>query len=112
PRFAGERIQTLAEALAFIDRRAVALVELKPDAHNGEALRAATLGEIRRHGYEDAVVLASLSPELIRAARAAAPEARLALFANAALSCSARRADFEMLALNHLRIPTAAVADA
>src|SRR5690606_30061043 len=45
-RFSSERIQTLAEVLAFIDRRALALVELKPDADNAEALLAATLREI------------------------------------------------------------------
>ena len=112
PRFAGERIQTLAEALAFIDRRALALVELKPDADNAEALLAATLREIRHNGYQDAVVLASLSPELVRAARVAAPNARLALFANAALPGTTRRTDFDMLGLNHLRIDAAAVADA
>ncbi|MGO1892185.1 MAG: glycerophosphodiester phosphodiesterase, partial [Luteimonas sp.] len=110
--FSGERIQTLAEALAFIDRRALALVELKPDADNAEALLAATLREIRHNGYQDAVVLASLSPELVRAARVAAPNARLALFANAALPGTTRRTDFDMLGLNHLRVDAAAVADA
>ena len=112
PRFSGERIQTLAEALAFIDRRAAALVELKPDADNAEALLAATLREIRRSGYQDAVVLASLSPGLVRAARAAAPGARLALFANATLPGTARRTDFDMLGLNHLQVDAGAVADA
>src|SRR5690606_33016827 len=97
PRFSGERIATLAEALAFIDRRALALVELKPDADNAEALLAATLREIRHGGYQDAVVLASLSPALVRAARDAAPDARLALFTNAALPGTARRTDFDML---------------
>src|SRR5690606_32908259 len=53
PRFSGERIQTLSEALAFIDRRALALVELKPDADNDEALLAATVREIQRNGYQD-----------------------------------------------------------
>ncbi|MGY1530173.1 glycerophosphodiester phosphodiesterase family protein [Luteimonas sp. A649] len=112
PRFSGERIQTLAEALAFIDRRALALVELKPDAHNAQSLLHATLREIQRAGHEDAVVLASLSPELVRAARAAAPGARLALFANAALPGTALRTDFDMLGINHLQIDAAAVADA
>lgn len=112
PRFSGERVQTLAEALAFIDRRALALVELKPDPHNAEALLDATLREIRHNGYQDAVVLASLSPELVRAARVAAPNARLALFANAALPGTTRRTDFDMLGLNHLRVDAAAVADA
>ena len=112
PRFSGERIQTLTEALAFIDRRALALVELKPDADNEEALLAATLREIRRSGYQDAVVLASLSPELVRAARAQAPGARLALFANAALPGTAHRTDFDMLGLNHLQVDAGAVADA
>src|SRR5690606_31992485 len=112
PRFSGERIATLAEALAFIDRRALALVELKPDADNAEALLAATLREIRHGGYQDAVVLASLSPALVRAARDAAPDARLALFTNAALPGTARRTDFDMLGLNHLQVDAGAVADA
>lgn len=112
PSFSGERIPTLAEALAFIDRRALALVELKPDEHNAEALLAATLREVERGGYQEGVMLASLSPDLVRAARAAAPQARLALFANAALPGTARRTDFDMLGLNHLALDSAAVADA
>ena len=112
PGFAAERIPTLAEALAFIDRRAVALIELKPDPHNAAALLAATLREIERSGYGDAVMLASLSPDLVRAARDAAPQARLVLFANDALPGIARRTDFDMLGLNHLRLDARAVADA
>jgi len=112
PAFSGERIATLTEALAFIDGRALALVELKPDTHNAQALLTATLHEIERGGYQDAVTLASLSPDLVRAARAAAPQARLALFANAALPGTARRTDFDMLGLNHLQVSTAVVADA
>src|SRR5690606_24195686 len=112
PAFAGERIATLGEALAFIDRRALALVELKPDPHNAQALLDATLRDVRRGGHQDTVTLASLSPELVRAARAAAPWARLALFTNAALPGTARRTDFDMLGLNHLQVDTAAVRDA
>lgn len=112
PAFSGERIATFAEALAFIDRRALALVELKPDANNADALLMAALREVERGGYQEATVLASLSPEMIRAARAAAPQARLALFANDVLPGMARRTDFELLGLNHLRLDTTAVADA
>lgn len=112
PAFTGERIPTLSEALAFIDRRALALIELKPDAHNADALLAATLREIERGGWQDVVMLAALSPELVRAARAAAPKARLVLFTNAALPGTARRTDFDMLGLNHLALNAAAVADA
>src|SRR5690606_20915761 len=112
PAFAGERIATLGEALAFIDRRALALVELKPNAANAQALLDATLCELRRGGHEDVVMLASLSPDLVRAARAAAPRARLALLTNAALPGTARRTDFDMLGLNHLQIDIEAVANA
>ncbi|WP_101926487.1 MULTISPECIES: glycerophosphodiester phosphodiesterase [Luteimonas] len=112
PAYADQRIATLAEALRFIDRRAVALVELKPDADNAEALLDAVLADIARSGQADAVVLASLSPDLVRAARDAAPQAQLALFANAALPGTARRTDFDMLGLHHLQIDAAAVAAA
>ena len=112
PAFAGERIATLAEVLALVDRRARLLVELKPDAHNADALLAATLREIERSGASDTVTIASLSPDLVRAARAAAPHAQLALFANAALPGTARRTDFDLLGLNHLRVDAAAVAQA
>lgn len=112
PAFSGERIATLAEALAFIDGRALALVELKPDAHNASALLAAVLGEVERGGHRQAVMLASLSPDLVRAARHAAPQLRLALFANAALPGTARRTDFDMLGLNHLQIDVRSVAAA
>jgi glycerophosphoryl diester phosphodiesterase len=112
PAFGGERIATLAEALAFIDRRALALVELKPDAHNARVLLAATLREVERGGHGDAVMLASLSPDLVRAAREAAPQARLALFANAALPGTARRTNFDLLGLNHLQVNAAVARDA
>jgi glycerophosphoryl diester phosphodiesterase len=112
PTFSRERIPTLGEALAFIDRRALALVELKPDAHNAMELLSATLRETERGGFQDVVILASLSPGMVRAARAAAPHARLALFTNAALPGTARKTDFELLGLNHLALDTAAVADA
>ncbi|PJJ99456.1 glycerophosphodiester phosphodiesterase [Lysobacteraceae bacterium NML91-0213] len=112
PAFSAERIATLGEALLFIDRRALALVELKPDARNAAALLDATLREVARGGWTDAVVLASLSPDLVRAAREAAPDVQLALFANAALPGTARRTDFDMLGLNHLQVGTATVADA
>ncbi|SKA12289.1 glycerophosphoryl diester phosphodiesterase [Lysobacter spongiicola DSM 21749] len=112
PAFSGERIATLAEVLAFIDRRALALVELKPDPGNEQALLDATLRVVESGGYGDTVTLASLSPDLVRTARAAAPDARLALFANAALPGIARRTDFDMLGLNHLQIDTAVVANA
>ncbi|GHA72264.1 glycerophosphodiester phosphodiesterase family protein [Cognatilysobacter bugurensis] len=112
PAFAGERVPTLREALTFIDRRATTIIELKPDAHNADALLTATLREIRRGRYQDRVMLASLSPELIRVARDAAPQAPLVLFANAALPGTARRTEFDMLGLNHLALDSAAVADA
>ena len=112
PAFAGERSATLAEVLALVDRRARLVVELKPDAHNAVALLAASLREIERSGASDAVTIASLSPDLVRAARAAAPQAHLALFANAALPGTARRTDFDLLGLNHLRVDAAAVAQA
>lgn len=110
--FEGERIPTLEEALASIDDRADMIVELKPDAHNADALLAATLREIDRSGRRDRVMLASLSPDLVRAARDAAPGVRRVLFANAALPGTSRRTDFDMLGLNHLALDTAAVADA
>jgi len=112
PAFAGERIATLGEALAFIDGRALALVELKPDAANAQALLDATLAEVARSDDPGRVMLASLSPELVRAARAAAPQVQVALFANAALPGTARRTDFDMLGLNHLQLGPGAVADA
>lgn len=112
PAFSGERIPTLAEALDFIDGRAQALVELKPDPGNAQALLDATVAVIEDGDHWDAVILASLSPDLVRAARVAAPQARLALFANAALPGTARRTDFDMLGLNHVRVDASVVADA
>ncbi|CAA9314746.1 MAG: Glycerophosphoryl diester phosphodiesterase [uncultured Lysobacter sp.] len=111
-KFSDERIPTLGEALAFINRRAVTIIELKPDANNADRLLAATLREIERGGWQDVVMLASLSPGLVRDARVAAPKAKLVLFANAALPGTARRTDFDMLGLNHLALNGAAVADA
>ena len=85
-------------------------MELKPDADNAQALLDATLREVGRSRHARSVVLGSLSPDLVRAAREAAPDAQLALFANAALPGTSRRTDFDMLGLNHLQVDAAAVA--
>jgi glycerophosphoryl diester phosphodiesterase len=71
-RFAGERIPTLADALALL-RRLRVIVEIKncPISHPGIAARVA--GVIREVGHED-VTVSSFDHPLLLEIRAAAPE--------------------------------------
>lgn len=78
PAFRGERIPTLAAALAACPLRIN--VELK--APGTEALAAATLSVVRAAGALDRVVFSSFQPSLLEATRARAPEARLAVLWN------------------------------
>lgn len=75
--FAGERVPTLVEALAFLRERARVMVEIKsesvtPDAEGG--IEARTIAEVRRAGMEHDVALISFSRTALLRCREQAPE--------------------------------------
>lgn len=76
-RYSGERVPSLAEALAFLKGRARILLELKPDSvgdddHDG--LEARVLAEIRRAEMSESVALISFDRRALVRCREQAPE--------------------------------------
>jgi glycerophosphoryl diester phosphodiesterase len=75
--WAGERVPTLAEALALLRDRARALIEIKTESVTDDAsggLEALTAQEIRRAGMADKVALISFDQRAIVRLRGLAPE--------------------------------------
>jgi len=76
-RWAGERVPTLAEALALLRDRARAMVEIKTESITADetgGLEALTAAEIRRAGMADRVALISFDQRAIVRLRQLAPE--------------------------------------
>jgi glycerophosphoryl diester phosphodiesterase len=76
-RWSGERIPTLAEALAFLRERARVLIEIKAESVTDDAeggLEARTAAEIRRAGMAGAVAVISFDQRAIVRMRSLAPE--------------------------------------
>lgn len=88
-RYAGERIPTLAEALALLRGRARAMIEIKSDSVSDDAsggVEARTLAEVRRAGMEEDVALLSFDRRALLRCRGLAPEiTRGCLFQHAAV---------------------------
>jgi glycerophosphoryl diester phosphodiesterase len=75
--YVGERVPTLAEALAFLRERSRVMIELKPDAVTADAeggIEARTIAEVRRAGMEKDVALISFSRKALERCRELAPE--------------------------------------
>jgi glycerophosphoryl diester phosphodiesterase len=75
--YAGERVPTLAEALAFLRERSRVMVEMKVEAVTADAeggIEARTIEEVRRAGMEKDVVLISFSRTALQRCRQQAPD--------------------------------------
>jgi glycerophosphoryl diester phosphodiesterase len=75
--YSGERIPTLAEVLGFLRGRVRAMVEIKADSVNEDALggiEARTIEEVRRQGMSDDLALVSFDTRALRRCRDLAPE--------------------------------------
>jgi glycerophosphoryl diester phosphodiesterase len=75
--FAGERVPTLAEALAFLRERARAMIEIKADSVTEDeegGIEARTVADVRRLGMEKDVALISFSRGALVRCRKLAPE--------------------------------------
>lgn len=78
--YAGERVPTLAEALAFLRERARVLVELKKESvseiHDGGGIEALTIEAVRSAGMASDVALLSFDRRALHRCRELAPELR------------------------------------
>jgi glycerophosphoryl diester phosphodiesterase len=75
--YAGERIPTLAEVLAFLRGRVRAMVEIKTDSVSDDAvggIEARTVEEVRRQGMTGDLALISFDTRALRRCRELAPE--------------------------------------
>src|SRR5262245_44316877 len=76
-RYAGERVPTLVEALAFLRGRARVLVELKSESITGDlegGFEARAIAEVRKAGMVDDVALLSVDTPVLARCRELAPE--------------------------------------
>lgn len=78
--YANERIPTLDEVLELTENRINLYIELKPAPGDTEELVAAVLETLPASRYDE-VILASLSPSVIREAKRQAPDLSTTLFA-------------------------------
>jgi glycerophosphoryl diester phosphodiesterase len=77
PEYAGERVPTLAEALAFLQGRARVMIEIKPESVSADAeggVEALVVAEVRRRGMTADVALLSFDPRALERCRRLAPE--------------------------------------
>jgi glycerophosphoryl diester phosphodiesterase len=78
-RYSGERVPTLAEALAFLRGRARLMIEIKTDSVTDDALggiEARTIAEIRRQEMSNELVLISFDHRALLRCKEQAPEIR------------------------------------
>ncbi len=74
PEYAGQRIPTLEEVLAFVERGIKLNIEIKSQRLRSEGLEEQIADMIRAHGYEEAVLLSSFNPLVLMRLRNVAPE--------------------------------------
>jgi glycerophosphoryl diester phosphodiesterase len=75
--YAGERVPTLAEALALLRERARVMIEIKTESVTDDAeggIEARTVAEVRRLGMADRAALISFDHRALLRCRALAPE--------------------------------------
>lgn len=75
--WAGERVPTLQETLAFLRGRARAMIEIKKDSVTGDGaggVEALTVAEVRRQGMEKEVAFLSFDTRALLRCREQAPE--------------------------------------
>ena len=66
PRFAGQRIPTLAEVFELVDQRGLVNVEIKGRGYPKEEIERKVLETIYRFGVEDRTIISSFNPLILR----------------------------------------------
>jgi len=97
PRFHGERIPTLSEAIERIRGRARLYLEIKTSPHSPELVRR-TVEALQREDFVDQTLLAALSPRVLHEVRRLEPDMRTSLLVHTAIG-SVEGQPFEALAL-------------
>lgn len=103
PRFAGERIPTLAEVFEAFGDRARYNIELKTFSARDDGLVRAVVETVRRYRLGEAVLLSSFNPLALRRAWRLAPEIPRGLLIAPDLPLPLRRAWLAPLAPHHAR---------
>ncbi|KXS39091.1 MAG: glycerophosphoryl diester phosphodiesterase [Halomonadaceae bacterium T82-2] len=109
PAYRGEHIPRLESVLRLTRNRIRLYIELKPTGDNAAALVDAVLARLPRE-RRDQVVIASLSPAVIREVERRAPQLHTTLFAQFMVRGGLALGDIDALGLRHARIDAATVA--
>lgn len=110
PRFSGEPVATLEEALELACRRARLYLEIKPAPDASELVRD-TIGLLQRAGCVEGTVIASMDPGVVRHVRRLDPDLATALLAQFIVGPLDEHG-FDALGLRHNRVTPRAVAAA
>ncbi len=105
PRFAGERIPTLAEVFDVLEPHSIVNVELKTKSIGDNGLERATIQLIRERGLQARVILSSFNPFSLLRVRRLAPELKIGLLYAPDLPVHLRKAWFLPLVKPHALHP-------
>lgn len=97
PRFAGERIPTLAEVFDILEPHSIVNVELKTKSLGDNGLERATIRLIRERGLQDRVILSSFNPFSLFRVKRLAPDLKIGLLYAPDLPLYLRKAWFRLL---------------
>lgn len=97
PRFAGERIPTLAEVFDVLESHTFVNVELKSKSVQDNGLEDATIRLIRARKLEDRVILSSFNPYSLLRVRRFAPELKVGMLYAPDLPLYIRKAWFRFI---------------
>ncbi len=97
PRFAGERIPTLAEVFDILEPHSIVNVELKTKSIGDNGLERATVQLIRERGLQERVILSSFNPFSLLRVRRIAPELKIGLLYAPDLPLYLRKAWFRLV---------------
>jgi glycerophosphoryl diester phosphodiesterase len=109
--FAGQPIPTLDEVLRLTRGRINLYIELKPAPGDAQALVAAVIDRLPE-ARQDEVIMASLSPQIIREVKQQAPHLKTTLFAQFVVRGGLDTTIIDALGLRHNRITPESIAAA
>jgi glycerophosphoryl diester phosphodiesterase len=98
PAFAGERVPTLREVMAWAGDDMLLNIELKSISLRSDGLEERVIALVREHRLESRIVLSSFNPFALRSVRQLAPDLHTGLLCASALPTYLRRAWLRPLA--------------
>lgn len=112
PAFAGERIPTLEEVLAFVDSRLLLNIELKTFSLRDNGLEQAVVDQVERHGLGHRVLFSSFNPFSLRRVKRIAPHIPAGLLYATGPPLPLRRGYLAFVAPHEARHPRHTMVDA